>query len=195
MSIYTNSTCSGSPVGTGAASVFSESGIQVAVPDNSTTTFFAKASWAELPSACSSTSATYQEVTPAEQPIGGSGPTSPPVTTPQVSDPPGKPQPPQLRTTPGGIANDTKPLITGSAPGANVVKIYSSPDCKGPPLVKGSASQFRAGLPVQIVPNTTIAFYGKSVAVAVTNPTARRRRPSTRMTRSRRAPAAPPAPG
>lgn len=163
VSVYTNSSCTGSPVATGPAALFSSSGIQVGVPDNSTTTFFARAAWAELPSACSSTSATYQEVTPTE--TGGNTPpvTTPPATSPKAPDPPGKPQPPQLRTVPGGIANDATPLVTGSAPGANMVKIYSSPDCNGPALVKGTAAQFQAGLPIQIVPNTTILFYGKSV--------------------------------
>jgi hypothetical protein len=171
VSIYANAGCTGTPLGTGSASAFASGGIQAGVPDNSTTTFFARASWAELPSACSSTSVTYQEVTPAEPPPveGGDGTPTPPVATPPAaatpaaSDPPGKPQPPQLRTVPGSIANDVEPLVTGSAPGASVVKIYSSPDCKAPALARGTAAQFQAGLPIQIVPNTTIAFYGKSV--------------------------------
>ncbi|MBA3865502.1 MAG: hypothetical protein H0X42_04010 [Solirubrobacterales bacterium] len=44
-----------------------------------------------------------------------------------------------------------------------MVKIYANSDCQAPLLAKGSAAQFQAGLPVQIVPNTAIAFYGKSV--------------------------------
>lgn len=158
ITFYRNSTCSGSTVGSGTAAAFAAGGIPVQVADNSTTSFYAIATLAGISSACSSSSISYQEVTPAEEPGGGGGTTNPPV-----SDPPGKPQPPKLRTIPGGIANDTTPLITGSAPGAMTVKIYSTADCKGPLLVKGSASQFQAGLPVQIVPNTTVAFYGKSV--------------------------------
>jgi hypothetical protein len=169
--IYANSSCAGGPLATGSASQFASGGIQVAVADNSTTTFFTRAGWAELPSACSSTSATYQELTPAEQPVeqpsGGGGtatpPATPPADTPRAPNPPGRPQPPQLRTSPGPIANDPAPLVTGSAPGAATVKIYNNPECKAPLLAKGSAAQFQAGLPVQIVPNTTIAFFGKSV--------------------------------
>jgi hypothetical protein len=163
VSIYTNASCSGGPVWTGPASQFNAGGIQVSVADNSTTTFFALASWAELPSGCSSSSVTYQEVTPAEQPGTGTPGSDPAGSNPPVSDPPGKPQPPHLRMIPGAIANDPTPLVSGSAPGASVVRIYGSADCKGPVLVKGSAAQFAAGLAVQIVPNTTVAFYGKSV--------------------------------
>jgi hypothetical protein len=163
--IYTNSSCSGGPVATRSASQFGSGGIQVAVADNSTTTFFARATWAELPSTCSSTSVSYQELTPAAEQPGGGGPATPPVTVdpPAALDPPGNPAPPRLRTSPGPVANDAMPLVTGSAPGAAAVRIYSNPDCKAPLLAKGSVAQLQAGLPVQIVPNTTIAFYGKAV--------------------------------
>lgn len=158
VTLFSDQTCAGGTVAAGTAAAFAAGGIQVQVPDNTTTTFHAIATLAGISSACSSSSISYREVTPAEVPTGGGG-----TTTPPVSNPPGKPQPPRLRTIPGGIANDATPLITGSAPGASTVKIYSSADCKGPALVRGSAAQLQAGLPVQIVPNTTIAFYGKSV--------------------------------
>lgn len=156
VTIYTDSSCSSS-AGSGTAAEFSAGGIQVHVADNSTTTFYAIAALAGFTSSCSSSSIAYQEVTPPEQPGGGT-PNDPPV-----SDPPGKPQPPQLRTIPGGIANDVTPLITGSAPGAKSVRIYGASDCKGAVLAKGSVAQLQAGFPVQIVPNTTVAFYGKAI--------------------------------
>lgn len=157
VTIFTDPTCS-SGVGSGTAAEFSSSGIQVHVADNSTTAFYAIATLAGFSSTCSTSSISYQEVTPAEQPGGGGSGGEPPV-----SDPPGKPAPPQLRTIPGGIANDVTPLITGSAPGAKSVRIYGTADCKGPVLAKGSVAQLQAGLPVQIVPNTTVVFFGKAI--------------------------------
>jgi hypothetical protein len=158
VAIFTDSSCS-SVIGSGTAAEFSANGIQVHVADNTTTAFYAIATLAGFTSLCSSSSVTYQEITPPEQPAGGSGPGG----EPPVTDPPGKPQPPQLRTSPGGIANDTTPVITGGAPGAKSVRIYGSSDCKGPVLAKGTVAQLQAGFPVQIVPNTTVAFYGKAI--------------------------------
>jgi hypothetical protein len=157
VTIFTDPSCSGGGIGSGTAAEFSGGGIQVQVADNTTTTFYALATLAGFSSLCSSSSISYQEVTIAEQP--GSGPSP----DPPVTNPPGKPQPPQLRTIPGGIANDTTPLISGSAPGARSVRIYGTSDCKGPVLAKGTVAQLQAGFPVQIVPNTTVLFYGKAI--------------------------------
>lgn len=156
VTIFTDPTCSNG-AGSGTSAEFAAGGIQVHVGDNSTTTFYATATIAGFTSACSTSSISYQEATPAEQPGGGT------TTEPPVSDPPGRPQPPQLRTIPGGIANDPTPVITGSAPGAKSVRIYGTPDCKGAVLAKGSVAQLQSGFPVQIVPNTTVAFYGKAI--------------------------------
>lgn len=157
VSIYSDSSCS-ALVASGPAATFSGEGIQVPVADNSTTGFHAVATLAGISSGCSSSTISYQEVTPAEEPgNGGTGPTTP------SSNGAAKPPAPHLRTVPGGIANDVTPLITGSAPQAALVKVFGTPDCSGPVLVRGSAAQFAAGLPVQIVPNTSVAFYGRSV--------------------------------
>ena len=43
------------------------------------------------------------------------------------------------------------------------VKIYGTANCTGPVLARGTPAQLQAGFPVQIVPNTTVAFFGKSV--------------------------------
>jgi hypothetical protein len=155
VTVFSDSSCS-TAVGSGTAAEFSAGGIQVHVADNTTTAFYAIATLAGFTSSCSSSSISYQEVTPPEQPGGGGG-------GPPVADPPGKPQPPQLRTIPGGIANDPTPIITGVAPGAKSVRVYGSSDCKGPVLAKGTIAQLQAGFPVQIVPNTTVAFYGKAI--------------------------------
>src|SRR5262249_22721558 len=56
ISIYENSACSGSPVTTGTTEEFETRGIEVNVPDNSETTFFAKAVVAGFSSTCSTES-------------------------------------------------------------------------------------------------------------------------------------------
>jgi hypothetical protein len=73
--LYTNAACTSGIGSPAPAATFAAPGIPVSVADNSTTTFFAKAS---LPgaggtSACSPTSITYAEVTPVPLPGGGSG--------------------------------------------------------------------------------------------------------------------------
>lgn len=152
--LYTNSSCSGAPVASGTAAAFAGAGIQVQVPDNSVTTFYAMATLAGIESGCSSSSISYQEVTPPES------------SPPPVSDGHGnKPPAPRLNTIPGGVANDATPLVTGSAPNAVMVKIFASPGCNGTPVARATAAQFAAGAPVQIVPNTTVTFYGRSVDV------------------------------
>lgn len=180
ISIYENSACSGLATATGSAEEFEGRGIEVSVPDNSETTFYAKALVAGFSSICSVESISYQELTPPPT-EGGSGPGGPsggssgesgeagggvkgsgngptvapatPVTQPKP------PSPPQLRTVPGGIGNDTTPLITGTAPGATVVFVYASADCTGQPIAKGSADQFAStGFQVQVVPNNAAVF-------------------------------------
>lgn len=172
VSIYPNATCSGTPLVTGSGSEFGGAGIRVPVPDNSTTTFYAEASWGGFSSACSSSSVSYQEVTvpssepPAQDPGGqgpGSGGGKGPSGQQPVVDPPGKPAAPKLRTVPGGTANNNTPLVTGTAAGAVRVEIFAGDDCNGTPVAKGSVAQFGAGLPVQVADNATVSFYGIAV--------------------------------
>jgi hypothetical protein len=156
VSIYMNASCTGQPLATGTGAVFGAAGIQVSVPDNSETTFYAQVSMAGFLSSCSSSSISYKEVTPPPPPPpsepegGSSGSGSPPAA-------------PHLRTIPGGRANDNTPLVTGTAPGAATVKVFTSAGCKGAPVAKGSAGEFASGLEVQVADNTTTSFYGISV--------------------------------
>jgi hypothetical protein len=165
VSIFSNPTCSGAPLETGSGAAFAGSGIQVSVPDNSTTTFYAEAKLATVPSGCSSSSVSYQEVTPKEEPPkespGGKDPG--PAKGPAPVDVPGKPPAPKLRTLPANVANNNTPLVTGSAPGAGRVEIFAESGCKGAPLAKGSATEFSTGLPMQVLDNTITAFYGISI--------------------------------
>ncbi|HEY2714888.1 MAG TPA: hypothetical protein VGI73_01555 [Solirubrobacterales bacterium] len=168
ISIYANPSCTGTPENTGTAEEFEAFGIEVAVANNSETTFYAKAVIAGFASTCSSSSITYREVAPppAEHGGGSSGGTggggssgggSVAPATP-VSRP-SPPAPPQLRTVPGGIGNDPTPTITGSAPGATTVLVYASSNCAGQPVAKGSADQFgSSGFEVQVAPNGSATF-------------------------------------
>lgn len=167
VSIFTSVDCGGTPVGEGSAATFSGGGIQVGVTDNSTTTFYARASWAELPSACSSTSVTYREVTatPVTPPGGSEG-------TPGGSSggagagpaPSSRPlAPPKLRTVPGGRSNNLTPLVTGSASGAALVRIYKNASCDGPPVAAGTVPQLVAGFAVPVAENATTRFSGEAI--------------------------------
>jgi hypothetical protein len=169
ISIHSNPTCSGAPLETGTGATFAGSGIQAPVPDKSTTVFYASATLAGIPSGCSSSSISYQEVTPKQEPPkedppkGNPGEKGPGGKEPPAPDAPGKPPAPKLRTLPAGAANNNTPLITGSAPGAAKVEIFAEAGCKGAPLAKGSASEFSAGLGVEVIDNVTVTFYGVSI--------------------------------
>jgi hypothetical protein len=158
--IYETPGCNGSPRGSGTAAEFAGAGIEVNVPDNSTNTFFAMATLANIPSGCSVTSVTYREVTPVGG--GGSGGGSGGTTSPP-SNGAAKPPAPHIRTIPGNIANDASPTIVGSAPQAAKAFIYTSLDCSGGALWSGPASDLAAGLQVTMAPNTTALFSARSV--------------------------------
>ncbi len=166
VSIFTNAGCSGSPVGEGSATIFADGGIQVGVADNSATTFYARASWAELPSACSSTAVTYQEITgpPVTPPGGGegaSGGTGGGAGPAPSSKPPAAPK---LRTVPGGRSNNSTPLVTGSTSGAVLVRIYKNAPCSGHPVAAGTPTQFSEGFAVPVAEDATTRFYGDAVS-------------------------------
>ena len=161
VSIYTTSDCSGSPVAAGTAAEFGAGGVQVSVPDNSTTTFYARAALGGIFSQCSASSIEYQEVTPPP-----SEPEPKPKPEPELEGVPGPggPPAPHLRTIPGVRSNDSTPLVTGTAPGAVSVRIYANASCSGTPVAKGSAAQFTAsGLQVAVTENTATSFYAVSV--------------------------------
>jgi hypothetical protein len=157
VSLFANASCSGSPLGSGTAAAFGSTGIQAIVPDNSTTTFHALASWAGVTSPCSLTSIAYQEVTvpPAEAPQP-----QPPVVVspPVVVDPPGRPPAPKLHTEPSGRAHDTTPRVVGSVSGSVRVDLFRSAGCDGARAASATPSEFAAGVPVRVDANSTTSF-------------------------------------
>lgn len=166
VAIYSEPTCISPVLGSGSAATFATGGISVPVPDNSTTTFYAMASWAGLSSSCSSSSVTFQEVTapappgegpPAEGSGGGGVSPSTPAPTP------GRPLAPRLHTVPGGRAHDTTPLVAGSAPGATRVVIYAGSGCDGAALASGSVAELGAGIPIHVGANSTTSLFGVAI--------------------------------
>lgn len=165
VAIFTNASCSGPSLATASATTFSGPGIQVVVPDNSTTSFYALASWAELPASCSSTSATYQEVTvappaPPEQPGVGdpSGPSS--QGGPGVA--PARPVAPKIHTVPGGRSSDSKPLVAGKAPGAIEVDVFRNAACAGKPAASVTPAELSSGFRLEVAENAVTHFYARS---------------------------------
>jgi hypothetical protein len=175
--IFTNSTCQeGTEVATGTLSELQTSGIQVEVAPDSETTFYAnqaEPSEPENPSPCSTQGVTYYESsTIIEEPPaggegdggGGSGGNPLGGEQPSAGVSANAPVAPRLRTVPFGRANDNSPLVTGSAAGAERVKVFTNPGCAGAPVANVSAAEFSAGIAVHVDDNTTTDFAGVSVA-------------------------------
>ncbi len=82
VTLYTDAACMGASVGGGPSATLAAAGIPLTtpVPDNSTTTFYAKLEGTNATSSCSATGLTYAEVTPA--------PPSPPASPPSTTTPP-----------------------------------------------------------------------------------------------------------
>lgn len=166
--VFDNASCAGAPLGTGTAAQFGGEGIQVSVADNTTTTFYARATWAELPSACSTSSASFEEVSAGESPTEPSPPAAPPPPSGSAGDAvgPAKPVAPKIHTQPGHRSNDLTPLVAGSAPGAASVAIYGNSSCAGSPVASGSASDLTAGIPVSVAENGSTAFSARATDAA-----------------------------
>jgi hypothetical protein len=165
VSIYATPTCAGTPLGIGTLAQFEKgTGIQVEVPADQVTTFYATETEAGETSECSSKGFPYYEsstvVTPPKEelPTGGSGDGT---TSPSGSMPPPAPR---IHTVPGGRANDNTPLLAGSGPGATSVRVFATANCAGPAVAKGSAGDFAAGLAVQVADNTASIFSAYSLA-------------------------------
>jgi hypothetical protein len=171
--IFTNSTCQeGTEVATGTLSELQTTGIQVEVAPDSETTFYANQAEPtdlEHPSPCSTPGLTYYESSTAiEEPPGGGGEGGGPEgggggqPAPAVS--PNAPVAPRLRTVPSGRANNNSPRVTGTAAGAERVKVFTNSSCSGAPVANISAAELSAGIPIHVDDNTTTDFAGVSVA-------------------------------
>jgi Ca2+-binding RTX toxin-like protein len=138
--IYTNAACSGAVAGSGSATAFTSPGIQVMVPSNSTTTFYATATDAAgNASACSSGSSAYVEDSTAP-------------AAPSVSG-----------TQPGSPGSDNAPRIKGGAESGSTVRLYLDAACAGAAVADGSAASFASpGLLVSVADDSTTTYYARA---------------------------------
>lgn len=158
--------CPGSPIAEGSPEDLDVDGIQITVEPESTTLVSARQTDETGSSGCSN-AIQYQHVKdlpPVEEPPPPGGGEPPPGGDGKA------PPAPKLRTIPGAWANYNTPLVTGSAPGADTVRIYADPECKGQIVAKGSAAQFADGLKVTVVDNDVTIFSGVSIANGKASP-------------------------
>ena len=140
--LYTNSACTGTPVGNALAASFG-SGITVSVADNTTTTFYANATNSWGASACSTTSVSYTE----------------------DSTPPAKPT--LTATSPASPANNNSPKVIGSAEAGSTIKLYVNNTCTSAVAATGTAAAFASpGLGVSVSDNTTTTYYATATDAA-----------------------------
>lgn len=143
VTLHSDASCTSPVLGSGSASAFSSPGIAVTVPDNSTTTFRARATDAlGNVSACSSTSVSYLE---------DSQPTTAPTIT--ATDP----------SSPSGT--DTTPKVIGTASAeTDAVTVYASSNCGGPVAGNGTRTAFSgAGIEVSVVADATTPLSARAV--------------------------------
>lgn len=165
--IYANGSCQGTPAKVGDAGELESPGIQVTVAEDQMSIFSAKQidpGDPAHPSTCSAPLKYWQGDPPPEEETPG-GPTDPPPGGPGLQ--PGSapaPGPPHLRVVPGTRANQNAPRLTGTAPGADAVKLFTGPGCNGSPLAKVSPAELAAGVQVQVADDSTTSFSGVSLA-------------------------------
>jgi hypothetical protein len=138
--IYSSPDCTGSPVAVGSGSEFSSTGIQVSVPDDSTTTFRANVTDdANNTSPCSSTYAVYEERSTVSAPVlSGTNPSSP--------------------------SKDNKPFVTGSAAAGTTVQLFKSADCSGGVAASGTDAELAgAGIQVTVPQDATTSLSARAV--------------------------------
>ncbi|MGZ8665786.1 MAG: hypothetical protein ACXWZM_01600 [Solirubrobacterales bacterium] len=135
--LFNGPTCTGTLLGSGSAAAFAAGGIQASIPNDTTTTIYASASLAGVNSICSATFVSYREDS----------------TAPTV---------PHLTILPGARANENNPRVTGTAPGANAVRIHDNRNCGGAALASGTPADLTAGFPFTVADNSTTEFFAKA---------------------------------
>lgn len=136
VTLFSSSTCTGTPLGSGSAGDFAGTGVQATVPANATTTIYAKASKAgQADSLCSTTSVSYTSDSTA--------PALPVVTG----------------VTPASPGASTTPSVKGTAETGSTVRLFTTADCSGTPAATGTAAAFAAtGLQVSVAASSTTTF-------------------------------------
>jgi len=164
-------------------------GIEVEVPENSVTTFYAvqtEPGGANDPSECSESSVTYWEsssgLTPEEieereqeereaEEEGSGGGEQPSGQGPGAGGGgAGPPAAPHLHMLPGARANDNAPRVAGSAPGADWVMVFANVKCSGWPIATGTAAALGIGLPIQVADNTSTSLSAIAISSGGASP-------------------------
>ena len=137
--VYTDASCSGSPVATGTAAELASSGIALSVADDTTTAFYAV----------------------AVDEVGNVSACSDGVTYVEDSTPPAAPD---LTAFPSGPANGNSPRLEGTAEPGTTIRAYTDPSCTGSPVATGTAAALAgSGIPLTVADETTTAFYAVAV--------------------------------
>lgn len=172
--IFAEAECGGAPVAIGDVATLEKPGIEVTVAEDSVTTFSAKEINPEepgAPSGCSGIVKYWEGTPPVEEPaVGEEGGGGSEAETPSGGGTSGvggavplPPAAPRLRVLPSSLANHTTPVIAGSAPGAEAVRLYGVANCSGSALARVSPEQLSAGVPVRVAPNAITAFSAVSL--------------------------------
>jgi alpha-tubulin suppressor-like RCC1 family protein len=132
--VFTDPFCAGPLAAKGTGLELGSPGIQVEVPDDSTTTFHVVGVRADGFASPCSDGVTYVE---------DSTPPAPPLLT--ATDPP----------SPGRAASVR---VRGTAEADARVEIYTDPGCAGPVAATGAAADLTAGIAVAVPPNVTTTF-------------------------------------
>jgi len=181
--IFNGTGCTGAPVAVGTAATFEGTGIPLTVSPDSATTFYAQQvdpSSPLEPSECSNPLIYWEgNVSVGQGPGGGSsnggsqssggGSTSSGGTVSPSHPAGGKPQAPKIHTNPGGRANDTTPVVLGSAPGADTVNVFANDNCTGTPIAKGTPAELASGFQVSVAPNAEAVFSAASIGAQRSN--------------------------
>ena len=128
--IYATADCSGAPIGTGPAAAFNAGpGVTASVPNDQITNLRATA-------------------TDAAGNVSGC---SAPFAYTENSDLP--PAPVISGTTPPPPSNDNSPAVRGSAETGSTVRIYTTANCSGTPVIGSAATFANAGITVTVPSN------------------------------------------
>jgi hypothetical protein len=175
IALYLDDKCQGTVVGGGSANELDTDGIQAEVQPQRVSFIYATQSNPEGDTSDCSEPLKYEHVkelpAPPKEPPAGEGPGgAPSIPGSSTGSASVNLEAPHLRIAPGGRANDNTPALSGSAPGADAVKLFSNPSCNGTPIVRIGPGQFAAGLQVQVSDNTTTSFSVASTAGAAQSP-------------------------
>lgn len=145
--LYTDSNCSGPVAANGTVSGLEDTGLQVTVIAESTTTFYGIQENGEEASVCSPQGFSYRQVS--------SAPVAPSFTG----------------ASPASPANYNFPYLLGSADPEATISIYAGSGCSGSPVASGSGATFAApGIQVSVTDNTETTFYAKATMAGFSSP-------------------------